>query len=55
MADNKGKTWDNLTKDYLTTDQKLDIIREHNRHLSKIEWDKGLAALKDYLEKRKDE
>jgi len=55
MSDDKEKTWDNLTKDYLTTEQKIDIIREHNQHLSQIEWDKSMAALKEYIEKKKDE
>ena len=50
---NKDKTWDNLSKEYLTTEQKLEIIREHNERLSDVEWEKAVEAIKDYLEKPK--
>lgn len=45
------KIWENLTKDYLTIDQKLDIIREHNAILSEAEWNKTINALRDHLKK----
>jgi len=55
MADDKEKFWENLTKEYLTIDQKLNIIREHNQHLNQIKWDKTIASLKDYIENKKNE
>ena len=55
MANDKEKTWDNLTKDYLTTEQKIDIIREHNTNLSNERFKKCIASLRDYLEQKKDE
>ena len=55
MADDKEKFWDNLTKEYLTTEQKLNIIREHNQRLSDAEWNKTVGAIKEYLENKKDD
>lgn len=52
MAKDKDKTWDNLTKDYLTTEQKLDIIREYNSQLSEESFQKCIASLRDYLENK---
>ena len=43
------KIWENLTKEYLTTDQKLDIIREHNIERSEEEWAKAIDSLRDYV------
>ena len=45
------KFWDNLTKEYLTVDQKIAIIKEHNAERSAIEWDKIMDSLRDYLNK----
>jgi hypothetical protein len=45
------KIWENLTKEYLTLDQKLAIIREYNGGLAFTEWHKTIAALRDYIEK----
>lgn len=49
MDKNQEKFWDNLTKEYLTTEQKLAIIREHNTKLSDEEWLKTMDALADYI------
>ena len=43
------ETWDNLTKDYLTVEQKIAIIREHNNNISAGQWERALNSLRDYL------
>jgi len=49
------KTWKNLSKEYLTTEQKLAIIREYNSDMNEERWQMSINALRDYLEKRKDD
>lgn len=44
-GNDKEKFWDNLTKEYLTTEQKLAIIAEHNAKLATEKWEKTLAYL----------
>jgi len=51
--DDKKEMWHRLTKEYLTTAQKLDIIREYNIHLSDTEFDKAVRMLTEYIDKDK--
>lgn len=46
------KLWDSLTKEYLTIEQKLDIIRGCNKERSIEEWNKLIESLRDYLNKK---
>jgi len=48
------KVWQNLKKEYLTLEQKLDIIREHNITLNDKHWDDTLESLKQFLQDRQD-
>lgn len=49
MAKDDDKIWDNLKKEYLTTEQKIAIIREHNERISEVTWNKSIDAIRDYL------
>ena len=47
--EDRDKIWDNLTKKYLTTGEKLAIIRECNTRLGNEEFLRSLTELKAYL------
>lgn len=50
MAKDEDKIWDNLTKEYLTTEQKIAIIREHTATMSDAAWKKSIDAIRDSME-----
>jgi len=46
------ETWENLNKEYLTTEQKLDIIQKYNTDRNKDNLTEAVKALNDYLDQR---
>ena len=53
MNKDQEKFWHDLTKEYLTTEQKLEFIREYNALKFEEEFAERLEQLQEYIKQNK--